>query len=190
LLLKDGVKVKANPADSACRVPRVDAEMLPHVYDRLCHVATHLLAEETKRQNRQAAGLVHDAWLRVHRGHNGHWKNLNHFYMAMVCAMRRTLVEKVRHDRSPKHGGGIRAASLEEVTVPAPIPSDDIVAVDEALGELNHVDSQAASLIHIRFFGGFTQAQAASMLNISRSSADRIWTFARAWLSDRIRDGS
>jgi len=163
------------------------AELLPVVYDELRRLAAYKLCQERPGQTLQATSLVHEAWLRIEGAHDGQWDGKAHFFAAAAEAMRRILVENARRKHRLKHGGGHQRVEGGAVDLACPLPDDDLLALDEALTQLAQVDSAAAELVNLRFFTGLTQAEAAAQLGISRSSADRAWVFARAWLFRRVR---
>lgn len=166
---------------------RTTEELFPLVYEELRRLAAGKLACERAGQTLQPTALVHEAWLRLSASSGQSWEGRTHFFGAAAEAMRRILVDNARRKLRMKHGGGVRPLPLEEMDMPGPLPDPDLVALDEALTELAQVDKEAADLVNLRFFGGLTQAQAAEQLNISRSSADRSWVFARAWLYHCLR---
>lgn len=157
------------------------------VYEELRRLAAGKLARERPGQTLQPTALVHEAWLRLTGSTGQHWEGRTHFFGAAAEAMRRILVENARRKLRLKHGGGAQAIDLDAVELAGPLPDTELVALDEALTQLAQVDQEAAELINLRFFGGLTQARAAEELGISRSSADRSWVFARAWLYQRLR---
>jgi len=162
-------------------------ELLPLVYEELRKLAAHKMAQESPGQTLQATSLVHEAWLRIEGAHDRHWDGQTHFFAAAAEAMRRILVENARRKQRLKHGGGCQRVEVDTVDLVCPLPDDDLLALDEALTQLAKVDSAAAELVNLRFFTGLTQAEAAAQLDISRSTADRTWVFARAWLFRRVR---
>jgi RNA polymerase sigma factor (TIGR02999 family) len=162
-------------------------ELLPLVYAELRRLAAHKLSQESPGQTLQATSLVHEAWLRIAGSHDRQWHGKTHFFAAAAEAMRRILVENARRKQRLKHGGGCQRVEVDAVELACPLPEDDLLALDEALTQLAKVDSTAAELVNLRFFTGLTQAEAATQLGISRSSADRTWVFARAWLFRRVR---
>jgi RNA polymerase sigma factor (TIGR02999 family) len=171
--------------------PRSAEELLPLVYAELRHLAAQKLSRERPGQTLQATALVHEAWLRLVRteqeGNEPRWDGRRHFFGAAAEAMRRILIESARRKARVRHGGGGERLSLDEVEIASPLPDDDLLAMDEALDRLAELDAPAADLIKLRFFTGLTQQQAAEMLGLSRSAADRAWVFARAWLYQQIR---
>ena len=174
------------PPPAGSEVPPSAANLLPLVYEELRRLAAHRLSYEKPGQTLQATALVHEAWLRL-AGEGDHpWASSTQFFSAAAEAMRRILVERARHKQRLKHGAGERV-ELDALELAAPLPDEDLLALDEALTQFERLDPLAASLVKLRFFAGMTHAQAASHLGVSRSAADRIWVFARAWLFSRIR---
>jgi RNA polymerase sigma factor (TIGR02999 family) len=173
----------AQQGDSAA-----SAELLPLVYAELRRLAASRLAQERPGQTLQPTALVHEAWLRLVTTEPKQWNGRNHFFGAAALAMRRILVEKARRKRRLKHGGELQRVEIEEIDLPSPMPDDEILALDEALDKLAQVDPEAAQLIQLCFFCGLTQAEAGEQLGISRATAERTWSFARAWLFKEIRN--
>jgi RNA polymerase sigma factor (TIGR02999 family) len=165
-------------------------ELLPLVYDELRKLAAQKLAHEKPGQTLDATALVHEAYVRlVEGGKEGPprasdpgWSNRRHFFAAAAEAMRRILVENARRKGREKHGGGRRRELAELDALRAGESPQDILALHEALEEFARHDPLKAKLVELRFFGGLTLEQAASCLDISLSTADRAWRYARAWL--------
>jgi RNA polymerase sigma factor (TIGR02999 family) len=116
-----------------------------------------------------------------------HWESRGHFFAAAAEAMRRILVETARNKDSVKRGAGRRRHPLDEASLIAPPLDEDILAVNEALDLLAATDREAAELVKLRFFAGFTAEQAAEALGISARSADRIWAYARSFLFQKLK---
>ena len=173
--------------------PRASAELLPLVYAELRQLAAQKLSHERPGQTLQATALVHEAWLRLAgadpEGNGSQWDGRRHFFGAAAEAMRRILIENARRKARVRHGGSCERVSLDEVEIVSPLPDEDLLALDEALDRLAELDAPAADLIKLRFFIGLTHQEAADQLGLSRSSADRTWLFARAWLFQQIRTG-
>src|SRR4029079_17116915 len=110
------------------------------------------------------------------------FENRGHFFAAAAEAMRRILVESARRKKCLKHGGWMERVDMDAVELPLPMPDDELLALDEALNRLTTVDSRAAEVVKLCFFVGLTREQAARELDISLSTAERLWGFARAWL--------
>jgi len=140
------------------------------------------MSAESPGHTLQPTALVHEAWLRLGADEQPQWQNRSHFFAAAAEAMRRILVDSARRKRSVKHGGELERIDLDAVDLPLPMPDDDILALDEALDRLSTVDSRAADVVKLCFFVGLTQQQAAQELNLSLSTIERLWSFARAWL--------
>lgn len=163
--------------------PQAAADLLPIVYEELRRLAARRLAHEQPGLTLQATALVHEAYLRLVKPESTpEWHGRGHFFAAAAEAMRRILVERARHKRSLKAGGGLARHDCAAVDIAAPQPSEDVVALDEALRRLAEVDRTAADLVQLRYFAGVTLPDAAEMLGIAPRSAGRLWTFARAWL--------
>jgi RNA polymerase sigma factor (TIGR02999 family) len=169
--------------------PHAAEKLLPLVYDELRKLAAHKLANEKPGQTLQATGLVHEAYLRLVGGASEQeWNGRGHFFAAAAEAMRRILVERARQKGTLKRGGGAHRIDLEQPSLAVNDPSSDLLALDDALSELERNDAQAAQLVKLRFFTGLTHQEAADALGITRRSADRLWALARAWLYQRISD--
>jgi RNA polymerase sigma factor (TIGR02999 family) len=163
--------------------PQAADQLFPLVYDELRKLAAHRLAQEKPGQTLQATALVNEAYLRlVGPGEDREWDGRGHFFAAAAEAMRRILVENARRKGRVKHGGGSRRvyADLDELGDSG--SPQDILALHEALEQFALVDPFKAKLVELRFFGGLTLEQAAACLDISLSTADRGWRYARAWL--------
>jgi RNA polymerase sigma factor (TIGR02999 family) len=165
------------------------AELLPVVYEELRSLASCKLARETPGQTLQATALVHEAYLRL-LGENANWTNRGHFFAAAAEAMRRILIENARRKKSLKHGGNRQRIEIEDVILAQKtIAADDLLALDEALSKLAEIDQRKAELVKLRYFAGLTGKEVAQILDISTSTADEHWAYARAWLRLEIEKG-
>jgi len=162
--------------------PQAAEELLPLVYDELRKLATYKMANERPGQTLQPTALVHEAWLRLVGDRAFEFENRGHFFAAAAEAMRRILVESARRKKCLKHGGLMERVDMDAVELPLPMPDDELLALDEALNRLKTVDPRAAEVVKLCFFVGLTREQAARELDISLSTAERLWGFARAWL--------
>jgi RNA polymerase sigma factor (TIGR02999 family) len=165
-------------------------ELLPVVYDELRRLAAWHLSNEKPGQTLQATALVHEAYLRLVGKEDVQWESRRHFFGAAAEAMRRILVENARRKKRLKHGGNLERVDLEGLEIPASMPDDDLLAIDEALDRLAEADPRAAELVKLCFFVGLTQEQAAKALGVSISTVERTWAFARAWLFREINGAS
>jgi RNA polymerase sigma factor (TIGR02999 family) len=165
------------------------AQLLPLVYDELRRLAAARLAAEPSGNTLQPTALVHEAYLRlVGTAEGGRWDSRGHFFAAAAEAMRRLLVENARRKKRHKHGGDRRRVSLDAAEFMAQAPSEDLVALDEALTRLTAHDPVKAEVVKLRFFGGLTMPEVAQSLNLSLTTAERYWTYARTWLYAELTD--
>jgi RNA polymerase sigma factor (TIGR02999 family) len=177
--------------------PHAASQLLPLVYDELRRLAAQKLVREAPGQTLTATGLVHEAYLRLvtpskassYQGEGGQWDSRGHFFAAAAEAMRRILVENARRKRSRKRGGELVRHDLNAEVLVAPEPPEDLLALDEALDKLAAKDKVKADLVKLRYFAGLTIEQAAKVLGISTTTADRYWAYARAWLHQEITQG-
>jgi RNA polymerase sigma factor (TIGR02999 family) len=168
--------------------PLAAEQLLTVVYDDLRRLAAHCLAHEPPGQTLQPTELVHEAYLRLLGSKRAHWDSRGHFFAAAAQAMRLILVENARRKHRLKRGGDVARVPMEEAELLAPEPSEDVLALDEALTELAATDRAAAELVQLRYFGGLSIPDAAQILGVSPRTAIRLWTFARHWLWDKIHD--
>jgi RNA polymerase sigma factor (TIGR02999 family) len=159
-------------------------ELLPLVYEELRRLAAARLAQERPGQTLQATALVHEVWLRLNINRAARWQGRSHFFAAAAEAMRRILVENARRKSRLKRGSQLQHLDVDvaAIELPAPMPDDQLLALDEALELLSQSNPQGAAMVKLCFFAGLTQDQAAQELGISRATAERLWSFARAWL--------
>jgi len=163
--------------------PHAAQQLLPLVYDELRRLAARKLAQEKPGQTLDATALVHEAYLRLVGGRaDQHWDSRGHFFAAAAEAMRRILVENARRKGRDKHGGGRRRQCADLDALQAGGPSEELLALHDALYRFATHDPLKAKLVELRFFAGLTLEQAAECLEISLSTADRGWRYARAWL--------
>jgi len=193
--------------------PAAAEQLLPLVYDELRKLAAAKLAHEQPGQTLQPTALVHEAYLRLvgsacrvepemgdrrdadaapgagsRPAGEAYWDSRGHFFAAAAEAMRRILVEAARRKQRLKHGGELNRWELADEALALPVPSDELLAVHEALAKLETSNPAAADLVKLRYFGGFTIPEAAEQLGISPRKANQIWTYARAWLATEIAD--
>jgi RNA polymerase sigma factor (TIGR02999 family) len=168
-------------------VPNSNEQLLSQLYTELRDLAARRLAQERPGQTLQATALVHEVWLRLDREKDRKWKSPQHFFSAAATAMRRILIENARRKNSPKHGGDLQRVNLEHVAPAELLPSDELMAVDEALSQLAEDDADAARLVELRFFAGLRHQEAAEIMGITRRKADGLWAYARAWLYEAVQ---
>ncbi len=170
---------------------RAAKQLLPLVYEELRQVAAAKLAQERPGQTLQATALVHEAYLRVIRTDDEHgWDGRRHFFAAAAEAMRRILIDQARHKRSLK-GGALRkeVLPLDEagpLLAPEGQAAVDLLALDEALQQLEAEDPVKAQLVKLRYYTGTSLEETARLLDISPATAKRYWVYARSWLFDKL----
>jgi RNA polymerase sigma factor (TIGR02999 family) len=171
------------------------SQLLPLVYADLRKLAARKLAQEKPGQTLDATALVHEAYLRLVEGPQRHqgiqppkWNSRGHFFAAAAEAMRRILVENARLKGRLKHGGGRQRKHPDLDAFQAAGPAQDLLALNDALERFAAHDPLKAKMVELRFFAGLTLEQAAQCLDISLSTADRAWRYARAWLYHAMAD--
>jgi RNA polymerase sigma factor (TIGR02999 family) len=157
-------------------------ELLPLVYEELRKLAAHKMANDVQGQTLQPTALVHEAWLRLTGNENVRWDSRAHFFGAAAEAMRRILIEKARHRRALRHGGGQQRLDIQDVEIAAAAKDDELLALNDALERFATVDKQKAELVKLRYFVGMNIEEASQALGISVATAKRWWSYARAWL--------
>jgi RNA polymerase sigma factor (TIGR02999 family) len=157
-------------------------ELLPLVYEELRLLAAQKLAQERPGQTLQATALVHEAYLRLVGEGARQWNGRAHFFGAVAEAMRRILIDNARRKRRLKRGGDRDRVEIDHVELAVEGPSDDLLALDEAISRLATVGERKAELVKLRYFAGLSLEQAADILGLSPTTAKRLWTYARAWL--------
>jgi RNA polymerase sigma factor (TIGR02999 family) len=166
--------------------PRAAEQLLPLVYDELRKLAAEKMANERPGQTLQATALVHEAYLRlVDAKLAPHWNSRGHFYAAAAQAMRNILVDNARRKGRKKHGGDRQRVTLDESCAETD-ETEGLLALDEALSQLAEQDQEAAQIVQLRYFAGLSIEEAAKTLGVSRAHAYRQWTFARAWLLQKL----
>jgi RNA polymerase sigma factor (TIGR02999 family) len=174
--------------------PHAAAELLPLVYDELRRLAAQKMAQEAPGQTLQATALVHEAYLRLVGGLDTstqagqRWNSRGHFFAAAAEAMRRILIEAARRKQTEKHGGGYQRIDLVDVELSAPDAPQRWLLLDDALSCLAQEDPVVAQVAQLRLFAGLSADEAAPLLGISRATAFRHWTYARAWLQAKLQE--
>lgn len=167
--------------------PHGAEKLLPLVYEELRRVAARRMACQPAGQTLQATALVHEAFLRLIANTGHTWENRRHFFAAASEAMRHILVDRARRKAAVRHGGNQTRLNLEDVSIASVVSDEHVIVVNEALERLAVQDPVAAELVKLRFFAGFTFAQAAELLDMSERTAKRVWAYARAWLFAEIQ---
>ncbi|PAW74423.1 MAG: RNA polymerase subunit sigma [Verrucomicrobiia bacterium Tous-C4TDCM] len=168
---------------AACDGDRQAAEdLIPLVYAELRKLAAWRLRQEAVAHTLQATALVHEAYLKLSPGES-QWEGRRHFFSAAAEAMRRILIDRARHRKAVRHGGGLQRAEFAEDVIAAPFAQDDeILAISGILDRFALIEPRKAEVVKLRYFVGMTLEETAEALGISTPTAKRDWTFARAWL--------
>lgn len=163
------------------------ANLLPLVYDELRDLARQNMVRERSGHTLQPTALVHEAWIRlVDTEQQQSWQNRAHFFGAAALAMRRILVDHARSRGAAKRGGAARRVDLDELGMSPAIDADEVLALDDALAQLEAQDKRKHEVVMLRHFAGLSVAETAEALAISKTTVKEEWAFARAWLLARI----
>ncbi len=172
--------------------PQAAAQLLPLVYDELRQLAAKKLAQEKPGQTLDATALVHEAYVRLvasplgEQGKEPRYSDRTHFYAAAAEAMRRILIDNARKKKSEKRGGQLERVAWHDNIVAPMKPTDDLLAIDEALTLLAAEDAEAAKLVKLRFYAGLSVDEAADAMGLARATAYRTWNYAKAWLRAKV----
>jgi len=157
------------------------SELVPIVYGELRKLARGYLRKEQKA-TLQATGLVHEAYLRLLRDKNLHWANRAHFLAIAARSMRQILVERARAREAAKRGGGQIAITLDETIPGRNEKTVDLLTLDDALNKLSKLDPKQSEIVELRYFGGLTVEETATVMGISPATVKRWWELSKAWL--------
>ena len=166
--------------------PTAAEDLLPLVYDQLRRLAAWQMSRESPGQTLQPTALVHEAWLRLVGAGDPQWEGRRHFLAAAAEAMRRILIDIARRKQAARHGGGLHRTKLDDLSLAASAPDEELLAVHEALDALATHDARKAELVKLRYFVGLTLEEAGRVLGLSERTAKRDWAYARAWLHREI----
>ncbi len=165
-------------------------DLRPVVYQELRRWAAARMANESGTQTLQPTALVHEAWLRLNGPSQGQWHSRGHFFAAAAEAMRRILIDRARRRARLKHGAGQPHVEISEVELADQIPDQRLLALNEALDQLERADPGKAQVVLLKFFGGLTNAEVAEALRVTERSIERQWAFARVWLLRAMRSNA
>lgn len=165
-------------------------QLVPLIYEELRRQARRSLAREREAQSLQASDLVHDAWLRLAGQHDKNWENRVHFYACSAQIMRRILVDRARKRNADRRGGGRVRIELEDGLTLVGANPEEILLLHDALDRLSEIDPRQSRIVELRFFGGLSNEEIASLLSTSTRTIKREWSMARAWLHARVRRGN
>jgi RNA polymerase sigma factor (TIGR02999 family) len=162
-------------------------QLLPVVYEELRKLAVVRMANEKLGHTLQPTALVHEAWLKIAGNGNERFANRRHFFKAAACAMQQILIDVARRKQRLKHGANLIGEELHESRIAISVPSEELLAVNDAMAALALEDPQAAEVVQMRYFVGMTVPEIAAALDLAPRTVDRHWAFARAWLKRTIR---
>ena len=160
--------------------------LYPLVYEELRRLARSYMKREHKGHTLQTTALINEAYVRLVDQHNVHWQNRSHFFAISAQIMRRILVDHARRYLQAKRGGGALRVSLDEVMIVASERSEEVLMLDEALGNLARLDPRRCQVVELRYFAGLNNEEIASVLKISENTVTRDWNLARAWLYQQL----
>ena len=163
------------------------AQLLPLIYAELRRLAAALTARLPPGQTLQPTALVHEAYLKLVRQHDPGWEGRRHFFGAAARAMREILIEQARRKGSRKRGGGARRVELSEGLALIEPPAGDLLALDEAIQQLQAEDPHLAEIVLLRYYTGLSVEETAGIVGRSASTVTREWRFARAWIAGRMK---
>ena len=155
---------------------------LPLVYDELHRIAHRYIAQQAPGHTLQTTALLHEAYLRLAGQEEKHWENRAHFFGVAAQAMRHILVDYARAQLRDKRGGGAQRISLDDALTLGPEHSAELIALNDALTDLAKLDERQSRIVELRFFGGLTEPEIATILQISQRTISNDWRLARAWL--------
>jgi RNA polymerase sigma factor (TIGR02999 family) len=173
-------------AVEACE-PQSAERLLPLVYEELRRVAAHRMGLQPASHTLQPTALVHEAFLRLIGNAERTWTDRRHFFASASEAMRHILVDRARRKAAVRHGSNQVPVQWEDAMLEPDTGDDQVIAVNDALDELAAENPTAAELVKLHFFGGFTFIEAADLLGVSERTAKRTWSYARAWLFDKMQ---
>ncbi|HEX9003063.1 MAG TPA: ECF-type sigma factor [Blastocatellia bacterium] len=157
------------------------------IYQDLRRIAQACLKHEQPSPSLQATALVHEAYLRLFGEVQVEWQSQSHFLIVAARQMRRILIDRARTNNAAKRNGQKHAIPLEDALLFPSLSDPDLVALNDALHELEKIRPRASQVVELRFFAGLTLEEAAQLLGISTNTAKREWNFAKAWLYDQLR---
>ncbi len=162
--------------------------LMSAVYQDMRRLAMSHMDNERRNHTLQPTALVHEAYVKLLDQHRTDWKDRLHFFSIASRIIRRILIDHARATAAAKRGGSITRVSIGDYDVAAPARDVDLLALDEAMGELAQLDEQQARIVELRYFGGCTIDEIAELLSLGKRTVDRQWHAAKAWLFERLRE--
>ena len=165
-------------------------DLTPRIYKELRRMAGGFRKRERYGHTLDATALVHEVYLKLIDVRQVDWKSRAHFFAACAQIMRRILVDAARKRSASKHGGGLERFDLDDVLSVSHCKDGRLIALDDALTELQEVDPRRARVVELRYFGGLSVEETAAALGISEETVTRDWRLARTWLLAQISVGN
>jgi RNA polymerase sigma factor (TIGR02999 family) len=164
-------------------------KLMPFVYDELRRLARNYMGNQRPGHTLQTTALVNEAYLRLIDSSQVRWQNRTHFFAISAQLMRRVLVDFARAKKATKRGGNEQKVTFDEGLPVFSEKESDLIALDEALNELETMDKRQSQIVEMRYFGGMTEKEIGEALEISTRTVRRDWTVARAWLFSKLSKG-
>ena len=162
--------------------------LMPLVYAELRQMAKRYMRKQPSGHTFQTTELIHEAYLKLAGNEDKEWKNRTHFFGVASQAMRHILVDHARTKTTDKRGGNPARVVLDETAAVTPARANEIIALNDALVELETLDERKSRVVELKFFGGLSQQQIAEVLGVSRETIKRDWRFSRTWLLRELSD--
>jgi RNA polymerase sigma factor (TIGR02999 family) len=162
-------------------------KLMPLIYEELRKMAKRYMSQQNPGHTLQTTALIHEAYMRMVKQKEKHFENRAHFFGVAAQAMRHILVDYARTRHTAKRGGGARPISLEEAALVTPERAGELVAFDEALKELARLSERQGRVVELRYFGGLSVEETATVLKVSPDTVMRDWSMAKTWLHRALR---
>lgn len=159
---------------------------MSRLYVDLRRLASTFRRREDSNLTMETTDLVHEAYLRLANQQNVEAMDDVSFRAAVANVIRRVLVDHARAKMTKKRGQRPKQVSLDLLVQAAEIRCTRLDELDEALGHLARLDEQASRIVELRFFGGLTVDEVSGVMQLSRRTVERGWTFAKAWLRSEL----
>ncbi len=186
--MAEDLKTLTRILSGAAYDPEAVEKILPIVYKDLRRHAATFLKREHGGHSLVATELVHEAYMRLFEGEQPQYNDRRHFFSTASIAMRRILVEHARRKQAGKRIPEQAKVSLESASEESASSDVDILALDQALNALGEIDERMARVVELRYFGGLTETEVATVLEVSRPTVARLWRTARIWLRRKMGD--
>ena len=186
--MEDGSDYVTRILNAASKGDRQAAEdLIPLVYGELRKLAAWRLGQEAEVHTLQATALVHEAYLKLSPG-EPQWQGRKHFFCAAAESMRRILIDRARHRKAVRHGGGLqRTGFAEDIIAVDSVKDDEVLAINEILDRFAQIEPRKAEVVKMRVFVGMEVQEIAEVLGLSERSVLRDWVFSKAWLSRELQ---